>query len=363
MVRVPAHADEALEHRLLRLLGLQEQRVLAVAPEQQDDPGARADAPDAHDLAGHVHHAEVVEQVSPVVRERPAVAPDDAGERAVERVAVHVRELLDRDDQGRVADDARLAVDLVGELREGVHAVLRPRLREVLLEGLDALLVELRSVTIGISSSMSIFEYQTSRFFMPAALVMISRYWPHARQHDLRPRRVVPAVVAPGDLEARREPLHVPLPRTGERLVEVVHVEDQPSLGRAEHPEVRQVGIAADLDVQSGARCAGQVRGHDERRTPVEGERRDHHPAVADRHELGNPRRSPAPRAARSGPAGVRWRRTRHGSTAGPRLGPPSRARRAPRASDAPSPLDAAPLDDGASGSSVASSTLLRSLM
>ena len=70
--------DEPLEHRLLRLLGLQEQRVLAVAAEQQHDPGAGADAADADDLAGRVHVLEALEQLAPVGRQGAAVGPGSA---------------------------------------------------------------------------------------------------------------------------------------------------------------------------------------------------------------------------------------------------------------------------------------------
>ena len=54
-----ARLEELLEHRGLGLLELQEQRVLAVAAEQQRDPGARADAPDADDLARDVDQLEL----------------------------------------------------------------------------------------------------------------------------------------------------------------------------------------------------------------------------------------------------------------------------------------------------------------
>ena len=56
---------------------------------------------------------------------------------------------------------------------------------------------------------------------------------------------------APGDREARHQALDVPLPRPGQRLVEVVDVEHQPPIRGGEAAEVRQVGIAAELDVQA----------------------------------------------------------------------------------------------------------------
>ncbi len=62
-------------------------------------------------------------------------------------------------------------------------------------------------------------------------------------------------------------------------------------LGRGEHTEVRQVGIAAELNVEAGPGRVLQVGGHDLGRAPVERERRDHHPSVAHRHQVGLTRR------------------------------------------------------------------------
>ena len=67
-----ALAEERLEHRGLRLLELEEQRVAVVAAEQEHDPGAGADASDADDLAGGVDVAVALEQLAPVVRQRRA---------------------------------------------------------------------------------------------------------------------------------------------------------------------------------------------------------------------------------------------------------------------------------------------------
>jgi hypothetical protein len=109
---------------------------------------------------------------------------------------------------------------------------------------------------------------------------------PHRRQRR-RPRiRLGEPVVAARDLKARRHPLHVPLERPRQRLIEVVHIEQQDPLGRRERAEVRQMRIAAQLGLQPGHRRIRQVRRHDLGRAPVEGERRNHHPAMPDRHQI-----------------------------------------------------------------------------
>ena len=107
-------------------------------------------------------------------------------------------------------------------------------------------------------------------------------------------------VVAPGDRQARGEPLDVPLPRARERLVEVVDVEHELALGRAEDAEVREVGVAADLGRDPRSGCGREVGRHDHRGAAVERERRREHPAVADRARAPAPASRPAPGAARS---------------------------------------------------------------
>ena len=71
-------------------------------------------------------------------------------------------------------------------------------------------------------------------------------------QNGFRAFGVGEVAVAAGDLEARREPLHVPLERSGQRLVEVVEVEDERALGRGVAADVGEVGVAAELRAQSG---------------------------------------------------------------------------------------------------------------
>src|SRR5262249_18648007 len=77
VVRELALAHERLEHRRLRLLRLQEQRIAAVAPEQEYDPRPRPDAADADDLTGEVDHAVPLDQLAAVAGERTPVRADE----------------------------------------------------------------------------------------------------------------------------------------------------------------------------------------------------------------------------------------------------------------------------------------------
>src|SRR5262249_61341785 len=65
------------------------------------------------------------------------------------------------------------------------------------------------------------------------------------RQRRLPSMPLAKAAVAAGDGEARRQPLDVPFERPGQRLVEVVDVEDKFSIGGSEDPEVGEIGVAA----------------------------------------------------------------------------------------------------------------------
>ena len=108
-------------------------------------------------------------------------------------------------------------------------------------------------------------------------------------RHDDVPAIGAGEAAAPShDLKTGGQALQVPLPRTRERLVEVVDVEDELAFGRAEQAKVQQMRITAELhgDVRSGS-CR-QVGGHDQCRPSIEGEGRDQHPSIADRNQLGH---------------------------------------------------------------------------
>ena len=106
-------------------------------------------------------------------------------------------------------------------------------------------------------------------------------------EHDLVALRLREVAVAAADLEARGESLHVPFERAGQRLVEVVEVEDEVPLGRRVAADVGEMRVAAELRLEPDARRRREIVRHDRGRAAVERERRDEHAAVADRHELG----------------------------------------------------------------------------
>ena len=205
-------------------------------------------------------------------------------------------QVLDGHDERRVSDDSQLTVDLVGAAAEHAHAVAGACLGDVVLRFRGGLLAELAFAHLfgDLVEKLACFEMvvpHIERAFgrgvaHPLAVPA------HARHHDGSTVGARVAAVTAHDLETGGQAFDVPFPRTGERFVEVVDVEDQLPLGRAEHAEVRQVGVATELHADARIGSGGQVVGHDHGPAPIERERRQEHPAVADRHQLGHSARA-----------------------------------------------------------------------
>ena len=198
------------------------------------------------------------------------------------------KQVLDRDDQGRIADELRLAVDHLHEFVEGLHAVLGPGFGHILLEPLHRLRLQLRA-----HQSVHLVDVQAG---VPDVELLHLCHVQHRLaigpghcQIDRLALLGVEATIASGDGEAGHQPFDVPLERAGQRLVEVVDAEDQLPVRGGEDAEVGQMRIAAQLHRQAGSGRARQVGGHQVGRTAVEGERRDQHSAVTDRDQLWHP--------------------------------------------------------------------------
>ena len=150
VVGVLARAERVLEHRRLRLLDLEKQRVCLVTPEQQSDPGPGAHASHAHHLAGKVGHGELLEQLAPVIVERLPVKAQQPLKQLQHRLLLVGRHVgLQGHDQRRLVDDPRLPVDHVRQLGERRHAVPGAGLGDDLLAalgltGLPAAAISLR---------------------------------------------------------------------------------------------------------------------------------------------------------------------------------------------------------------------------
>ena len=246
------------------------------------------DRADADDLAREVLVVVVVEHDAPVGRQRLGVVDQALADDLLGLVG---HRLGRADDHRRLLLDPVAAVDLLGELRQRAEARALARLGEVLLRRLQrrpcpCVGGELGEQLLDVDAGVPDVEEAHRR--------RRGHRRPVRRGGGARGRALLlgaVAVVARRDDEARRQALDVPLERRGQRLVEVVEIEHQPPVGRREHPEVRQVRVPAALHAQPRRRRLREIPGHDRRAAAVERERRDDHPPVPDRHQLGHARR------------------------------------------------------------------------
>ena len=216
---------------------------------------------------------------------------------SVDRVAVGLRQVAQRNDHRRLADDPVSPVDELGELRQRLQAVARVRLPCRLLRVLlgggrlpsgphpsaelaaasmaptqvllgqprvpdvhRAHLGELRPSTLDTPSPTASSAARPSALVKPLLRAAIVK---------LAAMRFTSYSKGPGSVSSKSFRSNSELP-----------------LRRCERTEVREVRVAAELHVEPSRRRVLQVRGHDLRRAPVERERRDHHAPVAHRHEI-----------------------------------------------------------------------------
>ena len=95
------------------------------------------------------------------------------------------------------------------------------------------------------------------------------------------------AGVAHGKHDAGGQAFHVPFPRGGKRLVEIVDVENKLPFGSGKAAKIGHVAIAGGLDVNSRDRSRSEIGGHNGRSAAQESERRFAHSGVTDRQERG----------------------------------------------------------------------------
>ena len=262
-----------------------------LAADEQQHPGARADAPDADDLARHVDEPVGAEQVAPVVVEAGDVLRRaDRGRSRTRRAGRSGRADREPDQQRRDAAKARLAVDPLGELAHRPQARLAPRLRERLGEQDPALLAELAAEAADELARVDALvpDVEVAHLGKAAHRLAILA---HARGHELPPgdprasptsRPAISTLAAirltshshgPGSVSSKSFGPKISLP-----------------VGSREAAEVRDVRVAAGLHDDAGVRRRREIGRHHRRGTAVERERRDEHPPVADRHELLQPR-------------------------------------------------------------------------
>src|SRR5262249_45065462 len=86
-----------------------------------------------------------------------------------------------------------------------------------------------------------------------------------------------------------REPLHIPFKGSGQRLIEIVNIEDGQSVGRRIGSEIVEMSVTARLHTNVGCRRVGQIGRHYRRRAAQEGKGIAPHAAIADRQQFLDP--------------------------------------------------------------------------
>ena len=233
--------------------------------------------------------------------QRASVAPQGVGDDPVElrRTPRSLSRSATGTTRGGSLVIRALAVHQLGQPAGGPGAVPGHRLLHLAVELPGRLRRRPASAHRSRTSSELSREYQTCSMPSSANSRIACRYAAHAECTTVRAVTLVEAPVPARDLEARGQPLDVPLPGSRNRLVEVVEVEHQVPLGRGVAAEVRQVRVPAQLDLDPGRGRRGEVRGHHRGAAPEEGERGGEHPPVPQRDQLLDPsrrcRRSAAP--------------------------------------------------------------------
>jgi hypothetical protein len=151
-----------------------------------------------------------------------------------------------------------VTVDDLGQLRERALAVLRRGLLGGLLQLASVGVFEAGEDGVGLEPEVVEIERAVRRGDGDHLAVPANRA--PRRSVDLLQR--VPVGLG-RDRDAGGEALDVPLERPRVRLVEVVDVEDESPVGPLEEPEVRDVGVTAELhpDARRGHGC--EVGRHD----------------------------------------------------------------------------------------------------
>ena len=263
---------------------------MAIDTHHQDDPRLRADASHTDHLASNLDEPEPLQQVSAIRLEGLSVRTQDRDEALFDGVSlVAFEQLVERNDEGWLAHDPGLTVDLLGELGEGLHAVTGTHLRLTPCRVPSARFGWVCALISGSTWSTSTWAYHTSRLVMSANERIVVRYSRTPVNTASRRSLSVKPSSRPSDLQAGRQALHVPLPRADRGLIEVVDVEDQLA-ARVSRTSRSSTGGRHRRAGRPARRSAwSKVRGHDQRRAAVEGERRDPHASVTDRDELGDP--------------------------------------------------------------------------
>ena len=195
---------------MLRLLDLQDQRIVAIASGEQGDPGSRPDAPDADHLACHADVPVAVEEPLALVGQGGPIPPKRVTDRRVPAPdLVPGQQLFGGHDEWRIVPELARAManDRQAAEREGV--VLRARLGQVALDVADVPGVRLDRHQL---EQLTRVEAQVPDREIAHRSEVAHRLSvrTHAVEDDRVPVPPVEAAIPRRDFEARRQSLHIP---------------------------------------------------------------------------------------------------------------------------------------------------------
>ena len=237
-----------LEHRCRRFLDLHEQRIIAFRSSQgQHDGTARTYTAHPHDFLRDIKRAVPEDDHAPLLRQARQVVFHQRSPLFCIQIVLASVQLVVVIDQRRLILDAVLPIHGLGQLREcfqaGAFACSCRRASHAFLELFatchatchreNALHVEVEVPHIQVVHQGKLLHTLT------VAL--------HAPHHRLPALLGGVAILSTGHDHAGSQALHIPFPGTGERLVEIVHIEDLPALRGGIDAKIAQMRVTADL--------------------------------------------------------------------------------------------------------------------
>ncbi len=279
MVFVSAGVCVGLVDGGARLLALQEERVPGGASFEEDEVHHHADAADPDHLPDDVHRGEAVEQAATVLLERQSVFTEEP----LDDVALLI--VVEGDAQRGLRCDACPPTPLDRQLLE--RAAARPCL---------LLLLELHLHLAAVGWFEVVDELVEARALVPDVEERQRGVEPHpvAIGVDRRRDRSIclrgfHVVLPRRHHQAGRQAGHVPLEGTGQGLVEVAQIEVEVALRCGPEPEVQDVGVTAELDLDTAVRPGGEVCRHHRGGAAVKVPGRKGHALMPEPRELGEP--------------------------------------------------------------------------
>ena len=278
IVRLLGHIGRM--HRGCGLLDLQKKRIVTVIAEQHHAPGPKPHTAHADHPMGHIGHRIALQHEATLGRQGFEIVVQAC------RDAIAGRRV--RAGQYRRLVDEAVPFDLV----MAGHTLQKRR-----IVGLPGLFFGLAKQQVDLRIRRP-FRWHVGHQFgdRGAALPQREHRQGRAAMHDgpiaghraahrMRSLRGIQADLAPGDFNARGQAFEVPLPGADQHLVEIVQIDHDLRIRRAEHAEVVHVRIAVEHHVQPARGQGGEVGSHHRGRAAQKGEGRDRHARHAQRHQ------------------------------------------------------------------------------